>query len=384
MLVQQSFAFMATLVLPVAAPAISEDLHISPALIGGYSFFLYSIAFISALSCGGFIIRFGPLRMSQVSLLLMTAGLLTAAAGNLIGFAIGAMLIGFGSAISTPASSEILARYSPLRYAPLIFSIKQTGVPAGGILAGMLVPWLIRIDGWQLAFWTAGAMCLILAFTLQPLRSDFDSNRELNHRVSLHQIRQNLRGVYRYKDRREMALMCFTYVGVQSIFGIFFVIYLVDSLDYELMLAGNIFAGAQIVSIIARVFWGWMASRFVSPRLTLALFGVAMSISCLACGLLTNEWNLIAVVGIAIAYAATAISFHGVMMAEIARISPQGEVGLVTGGILAFASLGMLTYPTLFGILLAVTDSYGLGFVGASIPALIVGLMLLTPRKRDS
>ena len=39
------------------------------------------------------------------------------------------MAIGIGSSVSTPASSHLLARYSPPKYAPLIFSVKQTGVP---------------------------------------------------------------------------------------------------------------------------------------------------------------------------------------------------------------------------------------------------------------
>jgi MFS family permease len=379
MLVQQSFAFMATVVLPVAAPAVAHDLGLEPALIGGYSVFLYSVGFLSALGCGGFIIRYGALRMSQVSLALMGLGLTLASFGYIGTFALGAMFTGLGSAISTPASSEILARFSPPGYAPLVFSVKQTGVPAGGIIAGMLVPFLIGLDDWRLAFQVCAGMCFALAVLLQPLRAGFDDTRQPGYRITLTQVLARLKEVGVHRDRREMAILCFAYVGVQSIFGIFFVTYLVNGLGYDLTLAGQIFAGAQAVSIGARIFWGWLASRYATPRFALALFGIAMAVACAVCGLITRDWSVVAVTAVAVAYSATAISFHGVMIAEIARISPPGQVGAVTGGVLAFANAGMLAYPALFGLLLAVSGGYELGFALLAVPALVVGFALLRP-----
>ena len=84
---------------------------------------------------------------------------------------------GGGAAVSTPASSHLLGRYSPPRYAPLVFSIKQTAVPAGLLLAGLLGPLLTGWSGWRAAFQFAAAACLAFAFALEPLRGEFDSDR---------------------------------------------------------------------------------------------------------------------------------------------------------------------------------------------------------------
>ena len=67
----------------------------------------------------------------------------------------------------------------------------------------------------------------------------------------------------------------------------------------------------------------------------------------------------------------SAISWHGILLAETARLAPADQVGGVTGGVLSFTSVAMMIYPAVYGGLLALTGSYGIGFVFASIPSFI-------------
>jgi hypothetical protein len=53
-----------------------------------------------------------------------------AAEGSLPRFGASAIVGGGGAAVSTPTSSQLLGQVSPPRLAPLVFSIKQTAVPA--------------------------------------------------------------------------------------------------------------------------------------------------------------------------------------------------------------------------------------------------------------
>ena len=61
---------------------------------------------------------------------LLDGGMAVAAEGSLPGFGASAIVGGGGTAVSTPTSSQLLSRVSPPRLAPLVFSIKQTAVPA--------------------------------------------------------------------------------------------------------------------------------------------------------------------------------------------------------------------------------------------------------------
>ena len=192
MLVQQAFSYVCQIALPILADQIAEDFGISRAWLGFYLFLQNVAAIIAAVGCGGFILRYGPLRVSQVALLLMGSSLLVTASGLLWLFPLGALLLGAAS-VSTPASSHILARVTPLRLAPLVFSIKQTGVPVGALIGGLLIPFLlglafysdtlgvsVRLGPYGASFIT----CLIVfavMVSLERVRSFFDAEPPARH-----------------------------------------------------------------------------------------------------------------------------------------------------------------------------------------------------------
>ena len=142
MLVQQAFAYVCQIVMPVLADRLADDFGISPAWLGLYLFIQNILSIITAVGCGSFILRYGPMRISQIALLLMGASLMVIASGQLWLYPLGAILLG-AAAASTPASSHILARVCPPRLAPVIFSVKQTGVPVGALIGGLLIPFLL-------------------------------------------------------------------------------------------------------------------------------------------------------------------------------------------------------------------------------------------------
>lgn len=376
MLFQQALASMSSLVLPVVAPEMSADLGLPVSLIGAYWIFIYGISFFASLGCGGYIQRYGPLRISQFALVCMGSGLFLSSYGSLWLIALSGMILGIGAAISTPCSTAILAKMSPPQQAPLIFSLKQTGVPVGGIMAGLFVPLLALKFGWRGAFIGSGFVCFFYAALLQPLRATYDSDRQPAQGFNAAVIWGLLYTVLKEPKYRELAMTWWAYVGVQALFGAFFVTFLVQELGYDLAAAGQIFAGAQAASIVARVFWGWFSSRYIAPRRMLAYIGLLIVVSVVATGFLTRDWSLAAVAGVAFLYAATAISFHGVLISEVVRVLPDNEVGSMAGGILSFAMLGMMSYPAVFGIILHLTGSFAIGFFAAGLPALIVSIRL--------
>ena len=107
------------------------------------------------------------------------------------------------------------------------------------------------------------------------------------------------------------------------------------------------------------------------------LLGLAMAGIAAVLGLVTSSWPFWAVAAVAMCLAGTAVSWHGVMLSEVARLAPSGMVGAMTGGVIAFGSATAIAYPLIMTALLAATGNWSVCFWLAACPPFLVGLALL-------
>lgn len=382
MLFQQAFSYVCQMVLPILADRIAEDFGISRAWLGVYLFLQNLVAIVAAIGCGGFILRYGPLRVSQLALLLMGTSLLVVASGALWLYPLGAILLGT-SAASTPASSHILARVSPPRLAPLVFSVKQTGVPVGSLIGGLLVPSLLGLAFYSATLGTTvrlgpyGAALVTalivfgVALALQPIRAYFDRERRPDTKLSVADLPATMRLVLTNYPLRDIAFGAFAFGGLQSLFAGFFILYLIDGLDYSATEAGTTFAVASAAAVGARILWGVLGTSLVPPRWILGGIGLVGGGAAVTMSATDATWSAYQITGLAIVYNVTALSWHGILLAETARLAPPDRVGGITGGVLSFTSVAMMTYPAVYGALLAATGSYTLGFVLGAVPSFL-------------
>ena len=376
MLVQQTVATVAKTAVPVMFPAVALALGIEPELVLVYTWLYACVGILVMAGCGPFILRFGAIRISQIGCLLMTFGMaLTAIGGSfwagIAGLGFGCMLISIGSTSATPASSQILARHSPPSVAPLVFSVKQSGVPAGIAIAGGLVVPFAESIGWQGASLAVGLLCALIAVGLEPCRKGFDADRRPGQKLALGDLRATVYMVLHDPALRIMALAAFAFVGLQSIFTNYTVVYLYEEVGYSAVEAGAILSIGTLVAVPARVLWGVVASTLVPSRPLLGALAVVMSLGAAAMGAFTPEWSRFWVIAVCVVVSATGLSWHGVLLSEVARLAPDGEVARVTGGVLVFGTIGQIVYPLLFGAAYAPLG-YHAAYIAIALPA--VGL----------
>ena len=175
----QSMVAMALLTLPAMAPRVAEAMATSPAYVGVYIALAYVGAMVASLVSGAAVARFGPIRLSQLGLVLCAAGLALCAVPNFWAMGAGALLVGIGYGPITPASSQLLSRTTPAHRMSLVFSVKQTGVPLGAALAGAIVPGLQQLTGWRPALLVVAAACVACMLVSQSLRAQFDVSYHL-------------------------------------------------------------------------------------------------------------------------------------------------------------------------------------------------------------
>jgi len=379
MFLQQTFVALGRALPAVIAPAIITDLRIDAAWIGIYFGLTAAASLVAQLGCGSFIVRLGALRVSQVSLVLLAAGTALAALGTPLALVLSAIICGGGGAVSTPASSHLLSRVSSPRYMPMVFSIKQTAVPAGLLLAGLLGPQLTEWTGWRVTMLFSASACAVFALVLQPLRRIFDTDRVPTRNFRLSDFKATVTSVLGTPGLRALSFACLAFNGLQAVVTAYFVVYL-TTIGYTPVAAGFAFSVAVAVAVPGRILWGWLGSSYVSPRVMMAglALGMAGSVGLLA--LCSAGWPTLLVGLIACVLSATALSWHGILLAETARAAPEGMRGGVTGGVLSFGQVGALALPLVYSGLLDLTGSYGIGFVVCGVPALLVGVQLLRQR----
>ena len=376
MFLQQTFVALGKSLPAVIAPAIIADLHFAPAWIGVYFALSAFASLFAQLGCGSFIVRYGALRMSQVALVLMAAGTALATLGTPLTLVLSAVIVGGGGAVSTPASSHLLARCASQRYLPLVFSIKQTAVPAGLLLAGVFAPQLTESMGWRATMLICAAACAVFTLMLQPLRRIFDTDRVPTRTFRWSDFRTTLTSVLTTRSLRALSFACLAFNGLQATVTAYFVVYL-TTIGYTPVAAGFVFSVAVAVAVPGRILWGWLGSSYVRPRMMMAGLALGMAGSVALLALCRAGWPTLLIGLIACVLSATALSWHGIVLAETARAAPEDMRGGVTGGVLSFGQVGALALPLMYSGLLDVTGSYGIGFIMCGVPALLVGVLLL-------
>jgi len=380
----QALVAMALMALPSIAPAVAEHFGISTAYLGAYVACVYVAAMFSTLTGGIALKRWGAIRISQIGLIVCGLGLLLSVIPHPVTIVSGAVLIGLGYGPITPASSHILIRSTPAQQLSLVFSIKQTGVPLGGMMAGALVPPIESFTNWQMALLAVGLACVLCAALVRPLRADLDQDRDPLARTSLaRSLIDPVMMVWRHPALRTLAFVSFLFVFAQLACTAYVVTFLYKDLGWGLIAAGMALTIAQAAGVGGRILWGFIADRWLGALRMMMALAVLLAMALLGAALLTPNstyFFLFAVLGL---LGATAIGWNGVYLAEVARRAPKGQAGMATGGTLAFTFMGVVTGPSMFGLLAEGVGSYGLAYLFLVIPAAIVFVLLWRQYRMD-
>ncbi|SDH66395.1 MFS transporter [Roseospirillum parvum] len=374
----QSLVAMAALSPPVFAGPASADLGLPASAVGYYMSALYMAAMVASLASGAMMARFGAMRVSQACLVLAGLGLAVMAFSATLptvllalpAVLVGTWVLGLGYGPVTPASSHILAATTRPGNRALMFSIKQTGVPLGGVLAGALIPPLVLWGGWQGAALAVGAACLVLAGLVQPVRPALDRDRQPRAPLRITALAGPIRLIWRTPALRRLGLASFAFAAMQLCLGTFLVTFLETEAHMSLVDAGLVLSLTQGGGVVGRIIWGWVADRRVAPHLLLFLLGLGMAGGAVVFGLTGPDWPWLMVAGLGTLLGTAAIGWNGVFLSEVARHAPPGEAGAATGGALFMTFAGVVVGPALFALLLATPGGYPLAF--AALAALCV------------
>ncbi len=263
----------------------------------------------------------------------------------------------------------MLKRFTPPAHRNLVFSIKQAGVPLGGVLGGLAIPPLIESMGWRLAAVVVAAVCIAATLLTWPFRSRIDPPLEqrmqyrlVSFRLTdiLVPLRSLSRGNRLWRASWVGCLLAIAQACLGDVRG-----------DLSRRGAGPVaqHGGSRVRGDAddqhdrpydARV--DRRPRRPPAPR-RCRLLALGSAVSTILLGFSTPAWPLWSFVVLA-AVAGIAVSgWNGVQIAEVARRSPPELIGETAAGSVILIFMANMLTPVAFAAFVAVTSRYDLAFL---------------------
>ncbi len=378
----QTLATMSLYSLPTLAPEVARDLRVNGNLVGGFVATAYGVGIASALLSPGLIRRYGGVRATQ-AVLLAAIGMLAIAAASfgVWTMALGAAVLGTAYGAAAPASTHLLVPHTPKPIFNMVMSLRQIGVPLGGVFAALILPWLVPVLGWRGALAVQMVPIALLIAAMEMPRKAWDADRDPRVRPW---GRTWLQPFALLRDRRILRLSAgtFVYSGLSLCFVSFMTVHLTSAVGLDLIRAGQLLAVYQIAGSVSRPIWGWIADRFLSPMRLLAVQGLGMAVAAVLCGRFGPDWSGAGLFAAVLLAGVTAGGYTGLAYAEYATLGGARRTE-ATGLGTAILFAGVLLIPPLFGASVTLLGGYEATWRAMAVLALGGGVLLGWPRARD-
>ena len=383
---QTTSAFLNRLI-PIIGPAMSEEFGWSGSSVG-YLTASNSLGGLAILVAGSALLKqIGGMRVLQLTLVMGAASLAFLLLPN-VGIALAACLVmGLSNGAANPAGSEVLQRFSPPGKRNLMFSIKQAGVPLGGVIAGLLIPAIVALAGWRIALLACALLILLPTLLTWRLSANLDERPEQGSHSfsvlamqSLRTLAVPLASLMRNRGLLKTSIVGSLFAVSQSCWFTFTVIYLIDRLDFSLALAGVMFAVMQAGGVLGRIALGLLSDYLRSATAALSIAAILSAATTVLLGLTSPQWPLWSITLLAFVAGCSAASWNGVQIAEVARRSPPGMISETAAGSSILINLTNMLAPTAFAAYVAASGRYDYAFICAGGCSLLV--LVFLPRDR--
>lgn len=283
-------------------------------------------------------------------------------------------LVGAFYAPTTPAGgTAIMAWFS--RDRGLAMGIRQTGVPLGAALGGVVFPLLAGRYGYRGAFVGGGLFCIATCAIATSLYRENKETRAAPQRTSA--LASGIGDVLRDRRMVYATLACMILVSAQTCMNSFVAVTATGD-GLSIGLAAAAFACGQLAAAGGRIFWGVLSDLvFGGDRMIpILLITLTMGLASLGIGLIAPHDAVALFVAVAF-LGMSGSGWNGLYAATMAELGGASRAGTVLGvGLTAIFGTGALA-PALFGTL---ADARGLhaawlvlsvlGLIGV-IPALL-------------
>jgi MFS family permease len=354
----------------VLAPFLILQFGLNAAQLGALFTSLYTGSALFTASSGVLTDRFGERTMVAVSGGLMAFALVVSVLAPDYRWLVGSMaLYGAGYAASTPAGGRAVLTWFD-RDRGFAMGVRQTGVPVGGLVGAVVLPFAaLHFGGYRAALLVAAA--LVVVSTAAAVVFYREPAIERPAAVRFAEVLAGMRTLARDPRLIATTLTCLALVNAQLAMNGFLTITAVQVVGVSPSMAATAFACAFIAATVARLFWGWYSDRFMREQrvvLLAILCALSAASSLLFAFLHPNLALLLIPASLFIGFSAA--GWNGVMAASLAEIGGMDRAGSALGLTLTATFAGSALGPLLFGSIADRTSLDTAWAISAAISAL--------------
>ncbi len=368
-------ATVVTFIVGALAPFLVEDLGLSRMSLGLLATVMIAVAAVLSPLAGQLVDRLGGQLVLVVIFAVTAAGMLgMALAGSYAWLLAGAALAGIATAMGNPATNQLISRHIPRGAQGTVTGIKQSGVQAATMVAGLVVPSLGAALGWRRAMAVSAlpsALGLAATFLIVPRAGGGAGAGAPPGYARAGGIPPAVKWLTGYG-----ALMG---IGVSAV-GAYALLYGTEELGVSATLGGFALALLGLAGIISRITWARRIERGTpaSAALVAMALGGSVSVGLIWAADPGGAWLLLAG---ASAFGATATAWNAVGNLVLIRELPASVAGRMAGVLQAGFYGGFAAGPTCFGALVDWTGSYGVGWSMVIVAqAMAAGLLAVSGR----
>ncbi len=345
------------------------------ALTNTESGLLVSVVNIGPLFCMLFVGRLldqynEKILISISSFLLGSSLLLTNIVNGFNGLLFVLLLIGMFYSVSQPGGSKVILKWFPKENRGLAMGIRQAGIPIGGALAGVLIPFLTVQYNMTYAINSIACICIIggvLFFVFYKEPYVQEEARKGHNKISFW---MELKVVICKKELYPIYITGICMISLQMVLVGHFMKFLAGEQSITSIVAGTVFSVMFFSGMIGRVALATISDVLYKGNRRIPLF-IAV---CASIGLMLLLVMNIHTITSGVLYSVSAllgffsIGWFSLFIAEVAELASEESVGITVSVALTLNQIAIIVAPVLFGY---IVDEKGYAYAWLCIVVLL-------------
>ncbi|PGM59710.1 MFS transporter [Bacillus cereus] len=317
---------------------------------------LVSVVNIGPLFCmlfvGRLLDRYNEKLLITISSFLLGGSLLlTNTVNEFTGLLFVLLFVGAFYSVSQPGGSKVIIKWFSKENRGLAMGIRQAGIPIGGMLAGVLIPFLTIKYNVAYAINIIACICIIGGFLFFIFyKEPYVQEKVKEERIKL-SFWMQLKAVMCKKELYPIYITGICMISLQMVLVGHFIKFLVMEQSITPILAGKVFSIVFFSGMIGRVVLAAVSDLLYKGNRSTPLFIVV----CISIGFILMFVISIHTITIGVLYGVSAllgffsIGWFSLFMVEVAESASEESVGMTVSFALTLNQIAIIVAPVLFG-----------------------------------